>query len=187
MRSDPGVTTDQPAALDGRLTVAIVAAIGTNGVIGRNGGLPWHLPEDLPRVKRITMGHVLLMGRRTYESIGRALPGRTTVVVTRTPGWSADGVLVAASIEDALTLASGIDSQLFVFGGSAVFAATLPLADHMYLTHVDAAPDGDTYFPDVDWSAWTEVARDARDGFAFVEYARSARGGDCMAPQRAQD
>lgn len=165
------------------MTVALVAAVGANGVIGRDGGLPWHLPEDLPRVKRLTMGHVVVMGRRTYESIGRALPGRTTVVVTRTPGWSADGVLVAGSIEEALTLASGIDPQVFVFGGSAVFAATLPLADRLYITHVAASPAGDTFFPAVDWADWEELRREPREGFAFVEYARSGRGGDCPGPQ----
>ena len=157
------------------MTLALVAAVGANGVIGRDGGLPWHLPEDLAHFKRLTLGHVLVMGRRTYESIGRALPGRTTVVVTRDETWAAAGVTVAHSIEQALEIAAGIDGSVFVVGGADVFRETLPSADRLHLTHVDASPDGDTVFPDVDWSQWVEIGRELRDGFTFVDYARSVR------------
>lgn len=158
------------------MTVALVAAVAANGVIGRDGGLPWHLPADLAHFKRLTVGHVMIMGRRTYESIGRALPGRTTVVVTRTRDWAAEGVIVATSVEAALDVARAIDDTVLVVGGSEVFAAALPVADRMYLTHVDAVPAGDTYFPDVDWSQWVEVGRETGHGLVFVEYARTTRG-----------
>ncbi len=154
------------------MTVTIVAAIASNGVIGRDGGLPWRLPEDLARFKRLTMGHVLVMGRRTYDSIGRPLPGRTTIVVTRQPGWSADGVEVAAGLDDALSRAAANDQEVFVVGGSQVYAAALPVAHRLALTLVDDCLDGDTYFPDVDWSRWREVRREPHDGFAFVDYER---------------
>lgn len=154
------------------MTVALVAAVAANGVIGRDGGLPWHLPEDLPRVKRLTLGHVLVMGRRTYESIGRPLPGRTTVVVTRQTGWAAEGVTVAASVEEALLVAGALDDEVYVVGGTEVYRAALPAADRLLITEVAGEPDGDTYFPDVDWSQWREASREERNGFAFVDYVR---------------
>jgi len=155
------------------MTVTLVAAVAANGVIGRDGGLPWHLPEDLPRVKRLTLGHVLVMGRRTYESIGRPLPGRTTVVVTRQPDWAHPDVLVATSVEEALSIAGALDHEVYVMGGTEIFRAALPVADRLLITEVAGEPDGDTYFPEVDWSQWREVAREQRDGFAFVEHVRA--------------
>lgn len=155
------------------MTVALVAAVAANGVIGRDGGLPWHLAEDLAHVKRVTMGHALVMGRRTYESIGRPLPGRTTVVVTHQTGWAAEGVTVAASVEDALSIARTLDDEVYVMGGTEVFRAALPVADRLLITEVAGEPEGDTYFPEVDWSQWREVAREQRDGFAFVEHVRA--------------
>jgi len=154
--------------------VTIVAAVARNGVIGVDGGLPWHLPDDLRRFKELTLGHVLVMGRKTYESIGRPLPGRTTVVVTRTPDWQAGSseVLVAGSLPAALARAAAIDDEVFVVGGGAVYAEALPYTDRLELTHLDAAPEGDTRFPDVDWSAWREVAREEGDGVAYVSYER---------------
>jgi len=154
------------------MTVTLVAAVAGNGVIGRDGGLPWHLPEDLAHFKRLTLGHVLVMGRRTYESIGRPLPGRTTIVMTRQPGWTADGVEVAADLDEALTRAAEIDDQVFVVGGSSIFADAVAVADRMALTWVDQRPDGDTHFPPVDWSQWRELRREAYDGFTFVDYQR---------------
>lgn len=157
------------------MTVTIVAAVARNGVIGVDGGLPWHLPDDLRRFKELTMGHVLVMGRRTYESIGRPLPGRTTVVVTRQPGWSAgaDEVIRARDVPGALVLATEIDDEVFVVGGGHVYEEALPLADRLELTFVDAEPEGDTFFPEVDWSQWREVAREEGDGVAYVTYERA--------------
>ena len=157
------------------MTVTIVAAVARNGVIGVGGGLPWHLPEDLRRFKELTIGHVLVMGRRTYESIGRPLPGRTTVVVTRRPDWSAgaDEVIRARDVPGALALATEIDDEVFVVGGGQVYEEALPLADRLELTFVDAEPEGDTFFPEVDWSQWREVAREEGDGVAYVTYERA--------------
>ena len=152
--------------------ITIVAAIAANGVIGRNGGLPWRLPEDLRLFKTLTYGHALVMGRRTYESIGRPLPGRTTVVVTRQPDWRADGVLVAHSVPAGLALAHTLDDQVFVVGGAAVFEETVPLADSLVISWVDGDAAGDTWFPPVDWPAWQESARTAYAGFTLVEYRR---------------
>src|SRR5262245_64641023 len=112
------------------MTVTILAAVARNGVIGVSGGLPWHLPDELRRFKELTLGHVLVMGRRTYESIGRPLPGRTTVVLTRQPEWDPgrDVVVVATSVAEALRRASEIDDDVFVVGGAEVYAETLSLA-----------------------------------------------------------
>ena len=156
------------------MTVTIVAAVGRNGVIGVDGRLPWHLPDELRRFKELTIGHVLVMGRRTYESIGRPLPGRTTVVVTRRPDWrpGAPGVLVAHGVADAVETALAVDDEVFVVGGAEVYAAAIPLADRLALTFVDAEPDGDTFFPEVDWDDWRETARELGDGWVRVTYAR---------------
>jgi dihydrofolate reductase len=154
--------------------IVLVAAVGRNGVIGVDGGLPWRLPGDLKRFKEMTMGHALIMGRATFESIGRPLPGRRTVVLSRRPDWSHDGVEVAASLEEALALVGsngGLDA--YIAGGAEVYRAALEVADRLELTEVDAAPDGDTWFPAVDWSQWRETGRDEHPGYAFVTYERT--------------
>jgi dihydrofolate reductase len=143
------------------MTVTLVVAVGANGVIGVGGGLPWRLPADLAHFKQLTLGHVLVMGRATYESIGRPLPGRTTIVLTREPGWSADGVEVAHSLEAAIERAHQLDDEVFLVGGATVYAEALEsgLVDLMCVTRVAASPDGDTFFPDVDWEHWRDVGR----------------------------
>ena len=157
------------------MPVTIVAAVARNGVIGVDGGLPWHLPDDLRRFKELTLGHVLVMGRRTYESIGHPLPGRTTVVVTRATGWDPGSreVLVARGVPEAIEAGTAIDDEVFVVGGAQVYAAALPLADRLELTWVDAEPAGDTRFPDVDWEEWREVRREEADGAAYATYTRA--------------
>ncbi|MGB9011604.1 MAG: dihydrofolate reductase [Aeromicrobium sp.] len=142
-------------------TVTLVAAVGANGVIGAAGGLPWHLPEDLAHFKRITLGHPMIMGRTTFESIGRVLPGRTTIVITRQGHWSEPGTEVAGSLDDALALATTLDDEIFVVGGGQVYAEALDrgLVDVMSVTRVADSPDGDTWFPSIDWSRWREVDR----------------------------
>lgn len=156
------------------MPVTIVAAVARNGVIGVDGGLPWRLPEDLRRFKELTLGHVLVMGRRTYESIGRPLPGRTTVVVTRRPGWDpgSELVLTAPGVREAVERAAEVDEEVFVVGGERVYEDALPLADRLELTLVDAEPEGDAHFPEVDWSDWYEVMREEHDGWAYVGYER---------------
>jgi dihydrofolate reductase len=153
------------------MTVILIAAVGGNGVIGRDNDLPWRIREDLQHFKQLTLGHTLVMGRKTYDSIGRPLPGRRTVVVTRQPDWSADGVEVAHALDDALKLADGND--VYVAGGGEIYRAALPYADRLELTEVDQSPDGDVTFPAFDRSSWTETARDPREGFTFVSYIRA--------------
>ena len=137
-----------------------MAAVADNGVIGVDGGMPWHLPEDFAHFKRVTAGHTLVMGRATFESIGRPLPDRPNVVVTRNPQWSADGVQVAGSLDEAFALADAHDGDVAVIGGSAVYAAALPLADAQVLTEVHVSPDGDTTYPAFDRAEWREARRD---------------------------
>lgn len=149
-----------------------MAAVGRNGVIGAGGGLPWRIPEDLARFKRLTMGHALVMGRATFESIGRPLPGRTNIVLTRRRDWDHEGVEVAASLDEATTIAASRGQDLFIAGGAEVYRAALETADRMELTEVDAEPEGDTWFPLVDWSNWQETQREEQPGFAFVTYER---------------
>jgi dihydrofolate reductase len=156
------------------VAVTIVAAVARNGVIGVDGGLPWRLPDDLRRFKTLTLGHVLVMGRKTYESIGHPLPGRATVVVTRSSDWDPgfDEVVVAAGVEEAIGAAKAIDDEVFVVGGAEIYAAALPVADRLELTLVDDEPAGDTTFPDVDWDEWLELRREQGDGVAYVAYGR---------------
>jgi len=155
------------------MTTTLVAAVAANGVIGRDGGLPWPPTGDLAHFKRLTMGHVLVMGRGTYDSIGRPLPGRTTIVVTRQPAWAADGVVVAGSVAEAIAIGRSLDDQVFVVGGATVYAEAMPLADRLVLTHLDAAYDGDRAFPPVDWSAWRVESSDPHEGFKVVTYVRT--------------
>lgn len=161
--------------MGGRKRVTLVAAVAENGVIGADGGIPWHLPEDFAHFKATTLGHVLVLGRTTHEGIGRPLPGRTTIVLTRDPAWSAEGVLVAPDFEAALALAADLPGEVMVGGGAGVYAAALPHADVQVLSEVHAAPEGDTHYPDFDRSAWVETAREPREGFDIVTWERADR------------
>jgi dihydrofolate reductase len=136
--------------------VSLIVAMAQNGVIGRDNGLPWRLPADLKRFKAFTLGKSILMGRKTYDSIGRPLPGRTNLVLTRDRGWQADGVFVAHSIEQALTHADK-GTELIAIGGAEIYRLVLPFARRIYLTHVHADVPGDTFFPDFDASQWEDV------------------------------
>jgi dihydrofolate reductase len=165
------------------MRVSIIAAVATNRVIGKDNALPWRLPADLARFKRLTLGHHVVMGRRTFESIGRPLPGRTTVVLTRNEAYEPGGVRVAASLDEALDTAAGAgDDEAFVAGGAEVYRRALDRADRMYLTVVHGRVEGDAFFPEYDASAWAIVGReehetDDRNPFrlSFVTYDR--RGG----------
>jgi len=156
--------------------VYLVAAVAANGVIGAGGKLPWRLPEDLRHFKALTLGHPVIMGRRTWESLGKPLPGRENIVVTRTAGYEAPGAHLAASLEAALALCAG-ESLAFVIGGSELYAAALPLADGLVLTEIRRDYDGDVRFPEFDRAAWRETQRKPQtsaDGlrFDFVLYER---------------
>jgi len=156
--------------------IYLVAAVAANGIIGADGKLPWHLPEDLKHFKRLTMGHPVIMGRRTWESLGRPLPGRENIVVTRTPGYEAPGAAVASSLDAAIALCAG-ESVAFVIGGTQLFEAALPLARGLVLTEIQRDYEGDTSFPAYDRSQWRESQREAHtaaDGtrLDFVLYER---------------
>jgi dihydrofolate reductase len=161
------------------MDVVLVAAVAANGVIGRDGSIPWHLPEDLAHFKETTMGHPVVMGRRTYESIvdrlGGPLPGRTTVVLTSRDLDVPEGVVVAHGVGEALAAARDTATDVaYVAGGETVYEQFLPRADRLVLTELDADYEGDTHFPARDDDAWRETDRDERDGFAFVTYERAA-------------
>jgi len=156
--------------------VTLVAAVAANRVIGTRGALPWRLPEDLKHFKALTLGHPVVMGRKTWESLGRALPGRENIVVTRKLGYLAPGAHVASSLEAALALCAG-ESTVFVIGGGELYAAALPFADAMVLTEIHRNYDGDSHFPSYDRAAWRETERKSQAGadglrFDFVNYVR---------------
>jgi len=158
--------------------IYLVAAVASNGVIGSNGQLPWRLPEDLKHFKRLTLGHPVIMGRRTWESLPGALPGRDNIVVTRQAGYEAPGAAVASSLEAALALCAG-EPVAFVIGGSRLFAESLPIAAGLVMTEIDRAYEGDTWFPQYDRSRWRESQRERHvtaEGtkFDFVLYVPSA-------------
>ena len=136
--------------------LSLIVAMSAGGVIGRAGQLPWKLSADLQRFKRLTMGHPLIMGRRTYDSIGRPLPGRTTIVVTRQPQPACSGVLIAHTLPQAYELAKN-DVEAFVIGGGEIYRQALPDVTKLYVTLVHADIEGDTFFPDIDWSQWQLV------------------------------
>ena len=151
----------------------MVAAVADNGVIGLGGDIPWSLPEDLKHFRATTKGNTVVMGRVTYESIGHPLPYRTNIVVTRQDGWSADGVFVAGTVEDAVSMAQDFDGDVMVIGGAQVYAAAMHLADVQVLTEVHQAPEGDTRYPEFDRSDWTETRREPHDGYEFVWLERT--------------
>ena len=143
--------------------VVLVAAVADNGVIGVDGGLPWHLPEDFAHFKRTTLGHVVVMGRKTFESMGRPLPRRTNVVVTRQAEWSAEGAVTAPSFEAALELAGAHAGDVMVIGGGEIYAQALPVADEQVITEVHLSPEGDAHYPDFDRAQWRETRREPHE------------------------
>ena len=145
------------------MLISIIVAMGQNRVIGKNGQLPWHLPSDLQRFKRLTMGHTLIMGRRTFESIGRPLQGRKTIILSRNPNFRAAGCDVVTDIKTALQLASSAE-ELFICGGAEIYQQSLPLTERIYLTTLEFNPDGDTVFPEF-----------STEGFKTL-YARQFKG-----------
>ncbi|OYY49196.1 MAG: diacylglycerol kinase [Methylophilales bacterium 28-44-11] len=134
--------------------LSMIVAVANNGVIGVNNTLPWHLPEDLKRFRALTMGHHIIMGRKTYESLGRLLPGRTTVIVTRNPSYQVDGAQVVHSLEQALRFCT-YDGELFLIGGAQLYQEGLQHVQKLYITRVDIEVVGDAFLPDIDFNAWT--------------------------------
>ncbi len=160
------------------MKISLIVAAATNNVIGRDGGLPWHLFEDLKRFKRLTTGKPIIMGRRTYESIGKPLPDRRNIVISSREGLEIDGCEVVASPDAAIELTAD-DEEVMVIGGGGVYAQMLPMADRIYLTRVHASVDGDTYIPEISEDEWQVVdeqnfpADESRQyGFSFVTLDR---------------
>jgi dihydrofolate reductase len=152
--------------------ISLLVAASENGVIGRDNGMPWHLPDDLKHFKTLTLAKPVLMGRRTFESIGRPLPGRTNLVLTRTRNWSVPGVTVVADLDEAIR-AAGAAPELVVAGGAQVYALALPQATRIYLTRIHAVIDGDTRLPDINLQQWHETARQLHPADARHPYAMS--------------
>lgn len=152
--------------------ITLIAALGRNRVIGADGAIPWHLPGEQARFKETTMGHALLMGRKTFDSIGRALPGRRTIVITRSREWHHEAVETAHSFAEALSLA-GPGDEVFVVGGGEIYAEAMPYAVRMVLTEVDRSPQGDTVFPEWVLDDWREESREEHEGWDIVTYVRS--------------
>jgi dihydrofolate reductase len=143
------------------MLVSAIVAVAQNGVIGQHNQIPWYLPADLGYFKRTTLHHHIIMGRNSFRSIGRPLPNRTNIVVTRDPFFTADGVLIAHSIEEALGMAyDNNETEAFIIGGGEIYAQSMDLLDRLYLTEVQLAPDGDVFFPEIDRSEWREISRE---------------------------
>ena len=166
------------------MNLSVIVAVAENGIVGRDNALPWHLPADLKYFKKMTLGKPIVMGRKTFESIGRPLPGRTNIVISRNPDFVAQGVFVCASVQDALAVAADVSSrdggnELMVIGGAAIYSATIPLAECLYITEVHAEVEGDAQLPAIEWGQWQEQSRQRHSAseaggfdFSFVVYRR---------------
>ena len=156
--------------------VSLIVAVAKNGVIGVNNTLPWHLPEDLKRFRALTTGHHIIMGRKTYDSLGRLLPGRTTVIVTRNPDYQVEGAIVVHSLEEAIQVC-GNDNEAFLIGGAELYKDGLKLANKLYLTEIDAEFEGDAHFPAFNQSEWRLIEQESHTsenglGFSYKTYQR---------------
>ena len=176
-QNSDSLAAGKPSVGGSATRVYLVAAVARNGVIGREGKLPWHLPEDLRHFKKLTLGHPVIMGRRTWESLGKPLPGRDNIVVTRQAGFEAPGASVAASLEAAIALCAG-EPVAFVIGGADLYAAALPLADGLVLTGIQQDFEGGTRFPEWDRKAWRVSQKETHTSsggvrFDFVLYERA--------------
>jgi dihydrofolate reductase len=163
------------------MTISIIVAVAENDAIGFDNHLLWHISEDLKRFKSLTTGHHVIMGRKTYESVGKPLPGRVNIVISRQENYRVDGCLVANSFEEALELAK-LDSEVFIIGGGEIYKQALPITDKIYLTRVHAGFAGDTFFPELNLSEWTsesitkgKPANDDGLGYTFINLVRDRK------------
>ncbi|WP_040208539.1 dihydrofolate reductase [Neobacillus jeddahensis] len=138
--------------------ISFIVAMDKNRAIGKDNQLPWHLPEDLKFFKRVTMGHPIAMGRKTHESIGRVLPGRENIVITRQPGFQCRGCTMFYTVEEFVRYSREQNGEIFVIGGAEIFRGIFPFVDRLYITYIDEIFDGDTFFPDFDLNQWTLVS-----------------------------
>lgn len=167
------------------MKIALIVAMASNRAIGLNNQLPWHLSVDLKRFKKITLGSPILMGRRTYESIGRPLPGRTNIILTRNPAYRQDGCLVFNEVEKVLKHCCQNAETLFVIGGSALYEAVLPIADTLYVTEIKKEFPGDAFFPEINKADWLEVEREDIDddpnaafSYSFLKFKKTCNAAD---------
>ncbi|MFC3959979.1 dihydrofolate reductase [Halovivax cerinus] len=178
---------DGAPTIETELELVAIVAVAENGVIGVDGGMPWHIPEDMAHFKRETTGHPVIMGRVTYESIvaglGEPLPDRTSIVLTSRDLETPEDVVVVDGIEAAVRAAERADrdrhdrsGRAYVAGGASVYEQFLPAVDRLVVTEVDRSPDGDAFFPEIDPAVWREIARDERDAVTFLEYERTRSG-----------
>jgi len=166
------------------MKITLIAAMTTHRVIGLNNRMPWHLPADLKRFRKITMGYPILMGRKTFESIGKPLPGRTNIVISRNPEYRQAGCLVFNDLEKAIKAGCGMAGEIFVIGGSDLYQATLPLAGTLHITEIKKDFPGDTFFPEINPGDWIETEReDVRDDpaagfdYSFLKWVRREQAG----------
>jgi dihydrofolate reductase len=152
----------------------MIVATSLNGVIGVDGDLPWHIPEDLKYFRRNTVGHAIIMGRKTYDSIGRPLPKRRNIVITRNPDLTINGCDVVQSLDEALALARSEDNEPRIIGGATLYRQAFPLTTRLFLTEVQQTVEGDTHFPDWDRNDWTEVNCTEGEGVRFLEFERKS-------------
>lgn len=155
------------------MILSLIAAIGTNNALGKDNTLLWHLPDDFKHFKQLTQDQTIIMGRKTFESIGRALPRRRNIVITRDTTYSAEGIEIRSSLEDALSELSNTDEEVFIIGGGQIYKEAIEYADRLYITHVDTAPEADTFFPPIDPGKWIcvdkkEHLKDTLHEFNFV-------------------
>jgi dihydrofolate reductase len=155
------------------MKISLIVAMASNRVIGLNNQMPWHLSADLKRFKQITMGHPIIMGRLTFEAIGRSLPGRTNIIVSRNSDYQAEGCVVVDSIQAAINYGCQLADEVFVVGGSTLYEATLPMADTLYITHINQDFEGDTFFPEMVNTQWIEIKREdvANDDTVSFSYS----------------
>ena len=165
----PSLQTAQPET--NRMRISLIVAISQNNVIGKDNQLPWHLPADLRHFKQLTMGHPIIMGRNTYESIGRPLPGRRSIVLSRSAEFALEGCETATSLTEAIQLCEGAD-EAFVIGGAKLFEEAAQRSDRIYLTRIHAECEGDTFFPAINWDTWSKIdemnfSADSKNQFAY--------------------
>lgn len=162
------------------MIISLISAISENGVIGKDNDLPWHLPADLQHFKKKTTGHTIIMGRKTFESVGKPLPNRVNIVISRQPDYLAKGCIMASSLEKAIDMTPDNKDEVFICGGAAVYKHGLQLADRLYITRVHQNVEGDTFFPELDLAKWKETEREYHEpdeknhsAYSFITYDRS--------------
>lgn len=155
------------------MKIILIAAVSKNNVIGENDRIPWNYPEDLKRFKKLTMGHPIIVGRKTYESIGRTLPGRQNIILTRNEDYKIEGADVCHSLDEAFEKSEG--EKVFVIGGQSVYEKSMPVADQLEITRVHKEVDGDVFFPEIDHDKWVETKREDKDEYSFVTYIRKCQ------------